>query len=83
VEGTLLSGKDAFLFLDKETHRGWMGRHLGLHAQLFRHTSALASAVPVYRLQRPCALERLDETINLLMNTCHHRAAAATAQITI
>ncbi|PSH02818.1 MAG: hypothetical protein CXZ00_15460 [Acidobacteria bacterium] len=71
VERSLQKGKDAFLLLDSQAHRGWMGRNLGLHGQLFRHITALASSVPVYLLRRPRVLERLDETANLL-ETAHH-----------
>jgi hypothetical protein len=56
-----LRGKDAFVFVESQAHRGWMGRSLGLCNQLFVHVAVLAAAVPVYRLDRPCALDRVDE----------------------
>jgi len=83
VERTLLTGKAAFVFLDSQTHRGGMGRELGLHVQLFRHIVALASSVPVYRLQRPSALERLDEVVDLLEVASHDRAATQAAGGTV
>jgi len=83
VKRTLLSAKDAFIFLDSQAHRGWMGRNLGLHGQLFRHTAALAAAVPVYRLQRPCALERLDEVVELMEAATHNGAAAEAVGVAI
>ncbi|HEX5234718.1 MAG TPA: hypothetical protein VFW25_05240 [Silvibacterium sp.] len=57
----LLRGKNAFAFIESQAHRGWMGRKLGLGGQLFGHIASLAATVPVYRLDRPCALDRVDE----------------------
>jgi hypothetical protein len=64
-----LPGKDAFLFLNGQAHRRHIGRRLGFDDQLFHHAATLASAVPVYRLDRPAALERLDETAVLIEDT--------------
>jgi hypothetical protein len=72
VSRSLLRGKDAFVFIESQAHRGWMGRNLGLHNQLFSHTTLLAAAVPVYRLDRPCALDRLDE-VACLVEAAHSR----------
>lgn len=66
VGRSLLRGKNAFVFLESQAHRGWMGRNLGLHNQLFGHIAMLASAVPVYRLDRTCALDRMDEVVCLV-----------------
>jgi hypothetical protein len=48
-----------------------MGRNLGLHNQLFGHIAMLAAAVPVYRLDRTCALDRMDE-VACLLETAHN-----------
>jgi hypothetical protein len=61
-----LWGKDAFVFIESQAHRGWMGRNLGLHEQLFGHIAILAAKVPVYRLDRPCDLNRVDEVACLV-----------------
>jgi hypothetical protein len=61
-----LWGKDAFVFIESQAHRGWMGRNLGLHDQLFGHIAILAAKVPVYRLDRPCDLNRVDEVACLV-----------------
>lgn len=61
-----LKGKDAFVFIESQAHRGWMGRNLGLHKQLFGHIAILAATVPVYRLDRPCDLDRLNEAACLV-----------------
>jgi hypothetical protein len=66
VRRSPLRGKSAFVFLESQAHRGWMGRNLGLHNQLFGHIATLAAAVPVYRLDRPYALDRMDEIACLL-----------------
>jgi len=66
---SLLRGKNAFAFLESQAHRGWMGRNLGLHNQLFGHIAMLAAAVPVYRLDRARALDRLDEVACLVEAT--------------
>lgn len=72
-----LRGKDAFVFLESQAHRAWMGRGLGLGVQLFRCIGAVAAAVPVYRLERPRSLERLDETVRLLERAhCGEQEAA-------
>jgi hypothetical protein len=66
VGRSLMRGKNAFVFLESQAHRGWMGRNLGLHHQLFGHIAMLAAAVPVFRLDRMCALDRMDEVICLV-----------------
>jgi hypothetical protein len=66
VGRSLLRGKNAFVFLESQAHRGWMGRNLGLHNQLFGHIAMLAASVPVYRLHRTCALDRMDEVACLV-----------------
>lgn len=71
VGRSLLRGKSAFVFLESQAHRGWMGRNLGLHNQLFGHIAMLAAAVPVYRLDRRCALDRMDE-VACLVEAAHN-----------
>jgi len=61
-----MPGKDAFIFIESQAHRGWMGRNLGLHEQLFGHIAILAATMPVYRLDRPCDLDRVDEVASLV-----------------
>src|SRR6185312_956473 len=61
-----MPGKDAFVFIESQAHRGWMGRNLGLHEQLFGHITNLAATMPVYRLERPCDLDRVDEVASLV-----------------
>jgi hypothetical protein len=61
-----LPGKDAFLFLNGQAHRRYIGRRLGFDSQLFHHAATLASAVPVYHLDRPAALDQLNETAVLV-----------------
>jgi hypothetical protein len=63
---SLLRGKNAFVFIESQAHRGWMGRNLGLREQLFGHIAMLAATVPVYRLDRPCALDRVNEVACLV-----------------
>jgi hypothetical protein len=71
VGRSLLRGKNAFVFLESQAHRGWMGRNLGLHNQLFGHIAMLAAAVPVYHLDRTCALDRIDE-VACLVEAAHN-----------
>jgi hypothetical protein len=71
VNRSLLRGKNTFVFVESQAHRGWMGRNLGLHNQLFGHIAMLAAAVPVYRLDRPCALDRVDE-VACLVEAAHN-----------
>lgn len=66
VRRSLHGGISAFAFVESQAHRGWMCRNIGLHNQLFGHIAALAAAVPVYRLDRPCALDRMDEVARFL-----------------
>jgi len=73
-----LWGKDAFVFIESQAHRGWMGRNLGLHQQLFGHIAILAAKVPVYRLDRPCDLDRLDEVARLIESE-HNAVCMATS----
>lgn len=70
---SLLSPRDAFVFIESQAHRGWMGRNLGLCEQVFGHIVMLATAVPVYRLDRPCSLERVDEAA-CLVEVAHNAA---------
>lgn len=70
---SLLKGRNAFAFVENQAHRGWMGRNLGLHNQLFGHIAMLATAVPIYRLDRPCALDRVDE-VACLVEAAHNAA---------
>jgi hypothetical protein len=63
---SIVRGKNAFVFVESQAHRGWMGRNLGLGAQLFSHAATLAATVPVYRLDRPCDLNRVDEVACLV-----------------
>ena len=72
-----LWGKDAFVFIESQAHRGWMGRNLGLHEQLFGHIALLAATVPVYRLDRPYALDRVDE-VACLVESEHKAICGAT-----
>jgi hypothetical protein len=74
---SLLRGKNAFAFIESQAHRGWMGRKLGLGGQLFGHIAMLAATVPVYRLDRPCALDRVDETA-CLVEAAHNAVAMPT-----
>jgi hypothetical protein len=74
---SLLPGRDAFVFVESQAHRGWMGRNLGLCEQLFRHIAMLAATVPVYRLNRPCDLGRVDE-VACLVEAAHNRGFHAT-----
>ena len=73
VGRSLLQGKSAFVFLEGQAHRGWMARNLGLHSQLFGHIAMLAAAVPVYRLDRTWALDRIDE-VACLVEAAHNAA---------
>ncbi len=66
VSRSPLRGKDAFAFIENQAHRGWMGHNLGLHNQLFRHIATVAATVPIYRLDRPRALDRLGEVARLV-----------------
>lgn len=75
---SVLRGKDAFAFIESQAHRGWMGRKLGLGGQLFGHIATLAATVPVYRLDRPCALDRVDE-IACLVESGHNAVCMATS----
>lgn len=70
-------GKDAFIFIESQAHRGWMGRNLGLHGQLFGHIATLATTVPVYRLDRPCDLDRVGE-VACLIESEHNAVYMAT-----
>jgi hypothetical protein len=72
-----LRGKNAFAFIESQAHRGWMGRKLGLGGQLFGHIAMLAATVPVYRLHRPYALDRVDE-IACLVESEHNAVCMAT-----
>ena len=72
-----LWGKDAFVFIESQAHRGWMGRDLGLHEQLFGHIAILAAKVPIYRLNRPCGLDRVDE-VACLVESEHNAVCMAT-----
>lgn len=74
---SLLRGKNAFAFIESQAHRGWMGRKLGLGGQLFGHIAMLAATVPVYRLERPCALDRVDE-VACLVEAAHIAVGMAT-----
>jgi hypothetical protein len=71
VSRSLLRGKSTFVFIESQAHRGWMGRNLGLCEQLFGHIAMLATTVPVYRLDRPCALDRVDE-VACLVEAAHN-----------
>jgi hypothetical protein len=73
VGRSLLRGKDAFAFIESQAHRRWMSRNLGLGEQLFGHIAMLAATVPVYRLHRPCALDRVDE-VACLVEAAHDAA---------
>jgi hypothetical protein len=68
---SIVRGKNAFVFIESQAHRGWMGRNLGLCEQLFGHVAMLAATVPVYRLDRPCALDRLNE-VACLVEAAHN-----------
>lgn len=72
-----LWGRDAFVFIESQAHRGWMGRNLGLHEQLFGHIAILAATVPVYRLDRPSDLDRVDE-VACLVESEHNGTAPGT-----
>ncbi len=72
-----LRGKNAFVFIEGQAHRGWMGRRLGLGEQLFGQIAMLAATVPVYRLDRPCALDRVDEVASLVESA--HNAIGVSA----
>lgn len=74
---SLLQSKNAFVFIESQAHRGWMGRNLGLCEQLFGHIAMLAATVPVYRLDRPCDLDRVDEVARLV-ETAHNAVCAPT-----
>ena len=74
---SVLRGKNAFAFIESQAHRGWMGRKLGLGGQLFGHIAMLAATVPVYRLARPYALDRVDE-IACLVESEHNGVCMAT-----
>lgn len=74
---SVLRGKSAFAFIESQAHRGWMGRKLGLGGQLFGHIAMLAATVPVYRLDRPYALDRVDE-IACLVESEHNAVCMAT-----
>lgn len=63
---SLLRGKNAFVFIESQAHRAWMGRNLGLGKQVFGHIATLAATVPVYRLERPCDLSRVNEVASMV-----------------
>lgn len=77
VSRSSLWGKDAFVFIESQAHRGWMSRNLGLHEQLFGHIAILAATVPIYRLDRPSALDRVDE-VACLVESAHNAVCMAT-----
>jgi hypothetical protein len=74
---TRIRGKEAFSFIESQAHRGWMGRNLGLCEQLFGHITILAGSVPVYRLDRPCDLDRVDE-VACLVEAAHTAVGMST-----
>jgi hypothetical protein len=78
ISATSMSRRDAFLFIESQAHRVWMGRGLGLTAQIFHQLCALAAAIPVYRLERPNSLDRLDQVAALLEEA--HSPAARPAE---
>ena len=65
-----LSGRDRFLFLAGQAHRGAVAQALGLERSLFEQLTALARAVPTYQLLRPRSLEALDPLADYL-ETAH------------
>jgi hypothetical protein len=65
-----LALREAFAALEARVHRAKMGRLLGRGAWILRQTCLAAETIPVYRLERPRALERLAETAELIENTC-------------
>ena len=74
---SLLSARDAFVFIESQAHRGWMGRNLGLCEQLFCHGATLAENEPVYRQDRPNSLERVDEA-SCLVEAAHNAVCRPT-----
>lgn len=58
-----LQGAQSFAYWAQQAHRAWIGRRLGLQRRLFEQCSLLAQTVPLCRLKRPRALNRLEETI--------------------
>jgi hypothetical protein len=76
---SIVRGKNAFVFIESQAHRGWMGRNLGLCEQLFGHVAMLAATVPVYRLDRPSALDRVDEVASLV-EVAHNATCISTGR---
>jgi hypothetical protein len=66
VSSVRLRASEAFVFLDSQAHRARMGRRIGAGPQIFRQICDLAAAVPVRRVTRPCDLERLQESVELV-----------------
>jgi hypothetical protein len=61
-----LGFSDAFAFLNSQIHRAVAGQRLGLTERLLQQTCWLATAVPVYRLDRPRSFDRLGEATALI-----------------
>ena len=66
IEGHLLPPAQAFSFLRSQVHRSRLGLLMGYAPRSFRQVGAIASTLPVYTLQRPKDLDRLDETVAFL-----------------
>jgi hypothetical protein len=56
-----LHGPPAMAPMAEVVYRVWLGRLLGRGQHLFRDVMRLADAVPVYELQRPSGLDRIEE----------------------
>ncbi len=71
VSSVRLRASEAFVFLDSQAHRARMGRRMGAGTRMFRQICALAAAIPVRRVTRPCNLERLEESAELVETAMH------------